>query len=77
MRILDNSDQSLENVILYLTAIEAAELKHGLDDLISKSFGNHVHVSSDDYKKELTICIYDIKNLKGFSQRSIDLINNE
>jgi hypothetical protein len=78
MRILDKiSDQSLENITLYLTLSEALELRDGLDDLLNKPLDNHIHVSSSDYKKEVTICIYDVNNLKGFSKRSIELIKDE
>lgn len=60
MRIFDeNSDKSLENVTLYLTLSEAKELRDSLIDLIDKPLNNHSHIPSDDFQKELTVCIYD------------------
>ncbi len=78
MRILDEiSDKSLENVILYLTQLEALELRDSLNDLLKKPLNNHSHISSDDFQKEVTVCIYDVENLNGFNARSIDLIIND
>ena len=77
MRILDESSKSLENIILYLTYSEASELKDGLDDLLKKPLNNHIHVSNENFQKEITVCIYDKDNLKGFNERSIDLIIND
>jgi hypothetical protein len=78
MRILDESaDKSLNNVILYLTLSEASELRDSLDDLLKKSSNNHAHIANENFQKELTVCIYDVENLKGFDERSIDLIVND
>jgi GGDEF domain-containing protein len=75
MRILDEiSDKSLENIILYLTFSEASELRDSLDDILKKPVNNHIHISSENIQKEITVCIYDINNLKGFNKRSMDLI---
>lgn len=75
MRILDEiSDKSLENVILYLTFAEASELRDSLDELLKKPLNNHAHISSENFQKELTICIYDMDNLNGFDERSVNLI---
>jgi len=30
----------------------------------------HTHLSSDDYRKEITVCIYDDARLDGFSDRA-------
>lgn len=78
MRILDeNTSQSLENILLYLIYSEASELRDGLIDLLNKPLNNHVHISSKNFQKEITVCIYDKENLKGFDQRSMDLIIND
>ena len=75
MRILDEiSDKSLENIILYLTSSEASELRDSLDQLLKKPLNNHIHISNENFQKEITVCIYDMNNLKGFNDRSIDLI---
>ncbi len=78
MRILDeNSDKSLENTTLYLTFMEASHLRDSLDQLLEKPLNNHAHVSSEDYQKEITVCIYDVNNLQDFDERSKNLIIND
>jgi len=75
MRILDEiSDKSLKNVILYLTFAEASELRDSLDELLKNPLNNHTHISNEDSQKEITVCIYDLDNLKGFNERSMNLI---
>ncbi|CUI18116.1 conserved hypothetical protein (plasmid) [Candidatus Protochlamydia naegleriophila] len=78
MRILDQeTDQSLNNIILYLTSQEAQELRDSLEDVINKPLNNHSHIPSNDFEKEITVCIYDENNLKGFNERSINIILND
>lgn len=78
MLILDEiSDQHLEKVILYLTYSEAIELRDSLNEIIENPSNNHAHVFDEKMQKEITMCIYDIKNLKGFNKRSVDLILND
>lgn len=78
MRILDEiSDKSLKNIILYLTLAEASELKDSLDVLLNKPLDNHAHIPDENFQKEITVCIYDIENLKGFDERSMNLIIND
>ncbi len=78
MRILDEiADKSLESVIVYLTLSEATELRDSIDELLKKPINNHNHVSSENFQKEITICIYDANNLNGFDERSKNLILNE
>lgn len=78
MRILNEiSDKSLEKIVLYLTQAEAKELKDSLGQLLDKPSSNHAHISSEDFQKEVTICIYDIKKLNNFNDRSIKLIQND
>ena len=75
MRMLDVlTDKPLNNLILYLTVSEARELRSSLDDLIKNSSNNHAHISSEDYQKELTVCLYDAANLNGLNERSRKLI---
>ncbi len=76
MRILDlDSNRKLHNIILYLTMSEAMELRSKMDSIIERpGADNHEHIPSEDYQKEITICIYDEKNLEGFDERSKKLI---
>lgn len=78
MRILDEiSDKPLANIILYLTFSEASELRDSIDLILKKPINNHAHIPSEDFQKEITVCIYDPLNLKGFNERSITLIGND
>ena len=78
MRILDEiPDNELRKIVLYLTHFEAAELRDSLDDLLKKNVKVHAHVPSEDFEKEITVCIYDVVDLNGFNERSINLIKND
>jgi len=75
MRILNEvSNQPLKNVTLYLTLAEARELQDSLAEIIKIKENYHAHISSDDYQKEITVCVYDEKKLNGFDERSKKLI---
>lgn len=64
MRILDNdSDKKIDNITICLTKSEASELRDTLDSLLKNAKGNHGHVSDYDANKEITLCIYDQKDL--------------
>ncbi|MEH6939348.1 hypothetical protein V7056_16110 [Bacillus sp. JJ664] len=79
MRILDTeNDKSLKDLILYLTKEEAIELKDDLEGLII-IIGNkeHVHLNHSEYKRELTITLYNTKDLSHFDDRSKKLINED
>lgn len=78
MFILDEmSDESLSNIILYLTSAEAIELRDSFKLLIEKPIVNHSHVTNTNYDSEITLCIYDKDDLTDFDQRSIDLITKD
>lgn len=78
MRILDDeSDKKLDTVTLFLTKEEILQLRSDLDHLIAKPKLNHTHLSSEDYKKEITVCVYDEEDLEGFHPRSIKLIKED
>jgi hypothetical protein len=76
MRLLDEgSDKSINKVTIYLTKSEAEELYGDLKRIIDTQKNNHAHVSSEDYKKEITICIYDENVIdESFNERSKKLI---
>ena len=75
MRILDDeSDKKLDNISIFLTKEEAIQLRGYLNQLLDNSKLQHSHLSSSDYKKEITICIYDLNNLEHLSKRSKTLI---
>ncbi len=78
MRILDqDSDRALARVTLYLTSSEAAEMRDSLASLLQDPAGRHEHVASEDYAKEVTLCVYTPGESEGFSERSRTLINDD
>jgi len=73
MRIHDDeSDRTLDSVTLFLTRSEAEYLQGLLPDLLAGT--HHGHVSSADFEKELTVCVYDPGVLEGFSDRAKRII---
>ena len=78
MRILnDESDKKLDNISLFLTKEEAVQLRGYLNQLLDNSKLQHAHLSSKDYQKEITICLYDENNLESFHPRAIKLIEKD
>jgi len=77
MYIYDSeNDKLLDNVTIYLTLDEARELYDSLAEIIEHPVGNHIHINSSDYQKEVTVCIYDIENLDLFDEKSKKIINS-
>ena len=75
MRILDDeSDKALNRITLFLTSAEAAELRDSVKLLLADDSHHHEHVSSADFKKELTLTVYDSQSLESFDDRSKRLI---
>ena len=80
MRIYNlDSNKKLNKVILYLTPDEAQEMKDSLELLITNKNHQHEHIPDreDDFKREITICIYREDNLSSFDERSKNLILND
>jgi hypothetical protein len=78
LRILDNdADKKLDTISIFLTKEEAVQLRGYLNQLIDKPKLQHAHLSSEDCKKEITVCIYDKKNLECFHPRSVQLIEKD
>jgi hypothetical protein len=78
MRIYDSdSDKKINNVTLYLTSEQAEEMKDSLEQLINtKRKHQHEHIPDrdNDFKREITICLYREDDLSGFDERSKILI---
>ena len=75
MRILNNDkDEKINGITIYLTRSEAQELQDSMRDLLDNANHQHSHVPSEDYQKEVTICIYDVQDLQRFDERSKKLI---
>jgi hypothetical protein len=75
MRILDNdADVKLDAISLFLTKTEALHLIGYLEQLVESTRHDHSHLMSEDYQKEITICLYDSENIKNFEPRIQKLI---
>ncbi len=75
MRILnDESGGKLDMVTLFFTKEELKQLIGYAKQLIENPSADHHHLSSEDYKKEITLCIYNEENVKNFSPRVQKLI---
>ena len=78
MRLLNqDDDKPLHRVLVLLTKTEALELRDSLDLVLEHPLGRHEHISSQDYQKEITICIYEPSILEGFDSRSRTLIGRD
>jgi hypothetical protein len=77
MRILDDeADEKLDSVSIFLTKDEMQQLIGYAKQLIEHS-SDHQHLSSNDYQKEITICIYNPENPGKFSPRVERLLRDD
>jgi hypothetical protein len=54
MYILDKiSDKSLSNAIIYLTHLEALELRDSIEELLKQPSNNHAHICNEESPKSL------------------------
>ena len=75
MKMLDEStDKKIENATVFLTKLEIEQLHSYLGELIENPDNQHFHLSSDDYQKELTVCLYNVEDLTGLHERAKKLI---
>ena len=75
MRIYnEDEDKALSNISIFLTHDEGYQLISYLEELLKDPSYHHAHLSSNDYQKEITFCIYDDKNLDSFDPRTRKLI---
>lgn len=75
MRIYDfDNDRTIDNVVLYLTPAEARELYNGLARVIETPRRVHVHISSNDYQRELTLCVYRKEDIETFDEKSRQIL---
>lgn len=78
MRILnDRSDVKLNTVSLFLTEAEILHLIGYLEQLLENKGHDHSHLMSEDYSKEITICMYDPEKIEHFNPRIQKLIRND
>lgn len=77
MRLFDeNNEKSLNNISLFLTIDEAKELLDSLEGLLKnfKNDADHTHINDENYKREITVCLYNETNLNGWNETAKKLI---
>jgi hypothetical protein len=76
MRIYNaDTDKKANKVTIYLTLDEAKEMRDSLEALLNDSKKlRHEHIPDQDFKREITVCIYNENNLSGLDDRSKKLI---
>lgn len=71
-------DKSFEEIFIYLTPDEIAELIIKLEQLLEKPKDHHEHLSeiseNDEISREITIAVYTKDNINEFDERSKKLI---
>jgi hypothetical protein len=78
MRILnDKSDMKLNTVSLFLTKTETLHLIGYLEQLVDNKSSDHSHLMSEDFKKEITVCVYDPEHIENFHPRIQKLIKSD
>jgi hypothetical protein len=77
MRVLDEErDMACSRLTLFLTRDEATQLRDTLEVLLT-GHHQHEHVTSDDFQKEITVCLYDPSNLDSLDERARRLIRSD
>jgi hypothetical protein len=72
MRIFDeDNENAINDVSIFLTIDEAKKMLGTLDGLLKpfKNAADHSHINDETYQHEITISLYDEKNLNGFNER--------
>ncbi len=71
MKIYDpDTKRTLNNIILFLTEEEAAELGFSATDLFEHPEKQHHHINDANYKNEITISVYTEDNIDLFDEES-------
>ena len=74
----DESDKKISCVTLILTKSEIQQMLGYAKQLLENPLSSdHYHLSSEDYQKEITLCIYDPENIKCFNSRIQNLVRND
>ena len=79
MRIFnEDEDDRIQNVLFLLTKKEATDLRNELDKLLeSEKTGVFRKVNDADYRKEISVAIYDKTNYESFDGRMKRLIRED
>jgi len=76
MYILDDeSNKKLSCITIILTRNEIQQMLGYAKQLLESSPpSDHYHLSSEDYQKEITLCVYEPENISDFHPRIQKLI---
>lgn len=79
MRIFDEDKKSINNISIYLTKSEALEVVNSLKYILENFQHNadHDHINDIEYKREITLCVYDENDLSGFNEETKKLIQED
>ena len=79
MHILDDeSNKKLDCITIILSRSEIQQLLGYAKQLLEKpSSSEHYHLSSEDYQKEITICMYESGKIEQFNPRIQKLIKDD
>lgn len=78
MRILNQADNApLSSITVYLTAAEALQAIGYLEQMLAEPRQHHFHLNDDEYRRELTLAVYQPGNLDHYDERSRKLIAEE
>lgn len=67
--------QAINDILLLMTYQEACEIRDDLERLISsEKLNDHSHISDVEFKHELTLSIYNEKDLDGYQDNIKKLI---
>ena len=75
MKIVDTiKNKILDDISICLTKDEALQMIGYLENLIKNPSHQHSHLSSEDYKKEITLWVYDEENISKLPPKIKKLI---
>ncbi|MFO7908040.1 MAG: hypothetical protein ACQESR_22225 [Planctomycetota bacterium] len=77
MKIVNEKRATTNEVLLCLTPSEAKELSDTAGYLALHPENHHAHVSSSDYRTEITVAVYTRENLHEFSEDLRELLGPE
>ena len=72
-----DSKRTLDNVTLYLTPEEAADLGFSATDLSEHPEKHHHHINNSTFQKEITVSVYTDENINSFDEESKRIIQSE
>jgi hypothetical protein len=76
MRILvHDTDSPARKITLYLTRLEGQELADSLSAMLERGMPTHEHVNDQEYRHEVTVCLYDDQSVGTLDERSQQVIS--